>query len=177
MPRGQNERSRKNLKPFKPGQSGNPAGRKTAGATIREHMNAMAEADLTETQLRTIARGKNEPWPRRAAAERILRTLEAGDLADFQTVIAGEKTLAELRDEGVNTELVKKVKPVEHGVEIELFDRAGGDVDRIMDRTEGKPKQTREIKHDVVLRTPDDRAAEATSAGDRLRQLLKPSRN
>ena len=56
--------------PWRSGQSGNPAGRRTAGATIREHVYAMAEQALTEGELRAIARDKAEPWPRRAAAER-----------------------------------------------------------------------------------------------------------
>ena len=33
---------------FKPGQSGNPAGRKSAGATIREWWNVLAEQEQTE---------------------------------------------------------------------------------------------------------------------------------
>ncbi len=134
---------------WKPGQSGNPEGRATAGATIREHLNAFAEQGLSEAQLRKIARGKAEPWPRRAAAERILRTLEAGDLSDFTAVLEGEKTIDQLRDEGVNTVVVKKcnskVRHLKDGSgdaiteierEIELHDRAGHDFDRVMDRTD-----------------------------------------
>src|SRR5690349_11333806 len=90
-----------NLKPFAPGQSGNPAGRKTAGATMREHINALAEQDLTEEDLRRMARDKAQPWARRAAAERVLKTLEAGDIADFAPFLRGEKSLEQLRADGV----------------------------------------------------------------------------
>jgi hypothetical protein len=94
-------------------------------------------------------------WAKRTAAERMIRTLEAGDLADFAPYLAGEKSLAELKAAGVNTEIVKKakvkVRTTENGTEtereIELFDRAGADFDRVLDRTEGKPRQTMEIEN------------------------------
>jgi hypothetical protein len=172
MPRGQHPNSRKNLiPPAKPGEVRNPKGRTTAGASIREYMNAMAEAELTETELRTIARSKVQPWTRRAAAERILRTLETGDVADFLPVVEGKKTLKELRDEGINTEVVKKIKPSEHGVEIELHDRAGADVDRIMDRTDGRPKQTVDVNNTTTITHTDARdqvAALAAAVRERL---------
>lgn len=128
---------------WKPGQSGNPAGRKTAGAYITEHLNSLAHADLSEADLRLIARDQKQPWTRRAAAERILRSLEAGDLADFEDYLEGTKKLPDLRKGGLNTEVVKRarVKVLKDGSverEIELHDRAGGDFDRILDRTEGK---------------------------------------
>jgi hypothetical protein len=144
-----------NLKPFQPGQSGNPAGRKTAGATIREWLNVLAEAKVTERELRTIARDQTVEWSKRTAAERMLRTLEAGDLADFQPYLHGEKSLDELKAAGINTEIVKKckvkIRTLENGTteterEVELFDRAGADFDRVLDRTEGKPRQVMEIE-------------------------------
>src|SRR5687768_8657030 len=79
MPRGTHENSLRNLKPARPGEERSPAGRKTASATIKEHLNALAERNLAAKQLCTIARDDTEAWPRRAAAERILRTLETGD--------------------------------------------------------------------------------------------------
>lgn len=141
-----------NLKPWRPGQSGNPAGRPSAGASIKEYANAMR--DLTEKQLRRVARLKSEPADRRAAAERLLRMLESPDLADFQTLIDGEETIPQLKRRGVPTELIKKFKRrtrnipngegapiIEVEVEIELHDRSGEDFDRVMDRTHGKPLQ------------------------------------
>jgi hypothetical protein len=151
-----------NLKPFPPGRSGNPAGRTTAGAVVKEWLNAFAETKATERELRAIARDPSVEWAKRTAAERMIRTLEAGDLADFQPYLAGEKSLEELRAAGVNTELVKKAKvkvrthddgTTETEREVELFDRAGVDFDRVLDRTEGKPRQVMEIESAGVAPT------------------------
>lgn len=143
---------------FKPGQSGNPQGRTTAGATVREHINQFAEAGLKETELRKIGRDKDATWAKRTAAERMLRTMEAGDLSDFDDFINGEKSLVDLRAAGINTEVVKKIKqrsrkvPAGEGEteeiierEVELHDRAGVDFDRIIDHTAGKPVQAVEM--------------------------------
>lgn len=140
---------------FKPGQSGNPKGRApNAGATLREWINQLAAKDLTEQQLRRTARDPKAPWTKRAAAERVLRTLEHGDLADMQEFLDGEKNLVDLRNMGINTEVIKRSKArrrtctdkagnVEVTVEreLELHDRAGGDFDRVSDRTDGRPTQ------------------------------------
>lgn len=141
---------------FKPRKSGNPKGRPpSAGSTLIEWLNILAGKDFTEAQIRRIARDKRSPWTKRAAAERVLRTLEAGDLADFQPYLEGTKTLEDLRDDGLNTELVKKgkttVRTDKDGTEtqtreIELHDRSGADFDRIADRTEGKPTQRMEME-------------------------------
>jgi len=146
---------------WKRGQSGNPDGRQPAGFTIREYINAFAESGATEVALRKIARDKKQPWTRRAAAERIIRTLEAPDLADFQPYLNGEVDLDALRSMGVNTEAAKKtktktryskdhngeeVKEVER--EVELFDRAGIDFDRVVSETAGKPQQTVDVTSD-----------------------------
>lgn len=139
---------------FQKGESGNPAGRKTAGAYVREWLNVLAEKELSESELRAIARDKAAPWTKRTAAERILRTLEAGDLADMEPVLDGVETLTDLRNRGINTEVVKKMKvktrTTDDGArevdrEIELHDRAGEDFDRILDRTLGKPAQAIDV--------------------------------
>lgn len=144
-------------KPWKPGQSGNAKGRISAGASILEHVNSLAHAKPTEDKLRAIARNKKVDVIRRAAAERLLRLIEAPDMADFEDVADGISSLRSARASGLNTEAIKKVKvrtrtiPVKDGEpeteverEIELFDRAGADFDRIMDRTEGRPVQALE---------------------------------
>lgn len=142
-----NPKSLANLKPAKPGEVRNPKGRKTAGATIREWINSLAEQGLSEAKLRKVARDRKLPWPKRAAAERILRTLEVGDLADMEAVLHGDQTLQDLRGSGVNTEVIKKIKvkvrtdsegnqEVER--ELELYDRAGVDFDRVIETTDGK---------------------------------------
>lgn len=143
---------------WKPGQSGNPGGRPSAGSTIREHINDLATSALDEPSIRAIAKDIKAPWPKRAAANRILRTMEAGDLADFAGLLSGENKLEDLRAMGINTEVVKKFKQKTRVVpsgnnkieevierEIELFDRAGDDFDRIIDRTAGKPTQAVEV--------------------------------
>lgn len=141
-------------KPWKKGQSGNPKGRPTAGATLREWLNIFADQNLTEKALRKIARDPVVPWPKRAAAHRVVRMLESGDLADFSGLLRGENNLEDLRGMGINTEVIKKLKqktrvvPTGDGSseeiierEIELHDRAGLDFDRVFDRTEGRPSQ------------------------------------
>src|SRR5439155_17562829 len=122
-------------------------------------LNSFAETKLNEQELRAIARDKSVEWSKRTAAERMIRTLEAGDLADFQPYLAGEKSLEELRQAGINTELVKKakvkVRTLDDGTteterEVELFDRAGTDFDRVCDRTEGRPRQVVEVESSGV---------------------------
>jgi hypothetical protein len=150
---------------FKPGQCANPLGRKTAGATIREWCNILAEQELTETEIRRIARDVRLPWPKRAAAERILRTLEYGDIGEMEKLLNGEVTLEELKKTGINTEVIKRVKTKRRTLpnnggeeierEIELHDRAGGEFDRICDRTEGKPRQTVDVNQSATISAAD----------------------
>lgn len=156
------------LKPaWKKGQSGNPKGRATAGATIREHLNAMVERGMTEKQVRKIARDPKQQVGRRMAAERLLRTIEFGDIADFAGLLRGENSMEDLRAMGINTEVVKKFKQktrkelvgqgedakVEEVIEreIELHDRAGADFDRVVDHTDGRPTQRAKIEGDINL--------------------------
>jgi hypothetical protein len=63
-----------------------------------------------------------------------------GDLADFQAVIEGTRTLEQLRSAGVNTE-VKRFRVTSRGDrELELHDRAGDDaVDSLMAHTALRP--------------------------------------
>ncbi len=76
-------------------------------------------------------------------------------MADFEEVLEGDSRLSELRKNGINTECVKKIKSKQRMItqgegqppineierEIELHDRSGSELDRIMDRTEGKAMQ------------------------------------
>jgi hypothetical protein len=147
-----------NLIPAKPGEVRNPEGRKTAGAYVKEWINSFTHQELSEKDLRKIARDKAEPWAKRTAAERMLRTLEAPDLADFQDAVDGVSDLKALRKQGLNTEVVKKLKTktrtipsqdgdpvVEVEREIELYDRAGVDFDRVVEKTAGKDPQATDI--------------------------------
>jgi hypothetical protein len=169
---------------FKPGQSGNPMGRPSAGATVREWINGMQHK--TEAELRRVATSPAAPCLKRAAAQILLRALEAGDLADFEPLLDGRQSLRELRDAGVNTEVVKKFKQktrkvaaedgdgVEEVVEreIELHDRAGEAFDRICDRTEGRPRQSVTHAGEVGLRTVEEGEAEAAALLAHLRMRL-----
>jgi hypothetical protein len=132
---------------FQPGTSGNPKGRRNAGATIADWMNALAAKELTEADLRKIHGDPKQPQPRRIAAERLLHSLSP-DMADYEPFLDGTKTLAELKASGVDTSAVKKAKTRVHtddkgGTtvirEIELHDHSGAEFDRICDRTNGKP--------------------------------------
>lgn len=150
------------LKPyhFKPGQSGNPGGRKTAGASIKERINQFVEADLSEYQLREIASDKTRGINERTAANRLITLLERGDIADAEEFLNGEKSLRDLRKEGVHTDTIKKAKVVKKTFkteagenvevetrEIEFHDRSGQEFDRISDRTEGRPVQAVDLSH------------------------------
>ena len=140
---------------WKPGQSGNPSGKpRAAGWSIRERVNQLVEKDLTEKELRQLARNPSSGCTVRMAAERILRAMEFGDLSDFAGLMRGENTLEDLRAMGINTEVIKKIKsktrmvPIGHGKveevverEVELHDRAGAEFDRIVNQTAGNPMQ------------------------------------
>jgi hypothetical protein len=160
-----------NLKSFKPGESGNQKSRgpQTAGASIRQWMNAMS--GYLEAELRHVSQSARFPAAKRAAALQMLRAITSPDMADFAEVLAGEKTLPQARAAGIDTTIVKRfaVRPTAHGTsrELELHDHAGDAIDRIMDRTEGKPKQTTEIMGEggmplaITITTPQTRLAAA----------------
>lgn len=147
-------RGTENLIPAKKGEVRNPAGRKTAGASVKEWMNSFSHRLYDEPKLRRISKDVGAPWAQRAAAIRMLRALECPDLADFEDILSGEKKLSDVRKDGTPTDCIKKVKSKERYIqqgegepikeverEIELHDRSGSELDRIMDRTEGKPMQ------------------------------------
>ncbi len=132
---------------FAPGQSGNPKGTRSAEAIINITINALMDADPGEDCLRRIAKDRTEGIQRRVAARRLLLMLEQADMTDFEPYLEGEANLRELRGNGVNTEVVKKVKTkriitpqgeqmVER--EIELHDRDGKEFDRVLDRVSEK---------------------------------------
>lgn len=146
-------------------KEGNPGGGRpaNAGSSVIEWQNSFATQGLTEKQLRTIARNKEETWNRRTAANQMLRTMEAPDITDFGGVLSGEHQLEDLRAMGVNTEVVKKFKQKTRRVavagggqgeveeiidrEIEFYDRAGENFDRTLNHTNGTPIQT--VRADV----------------------------
>jgi hypothetical protein len=150
---------------FKPGQSGNPSGRPAIGASTREWMNALQDA--TEAELRAIARGKSEPAARRGAAIEILKMITLGDVADFQKLCEGEVTLEELRAAGTDTSVIKRFKPTKRTftnsrggleivetVELELHDRTGESLDRVIGQTDGHPTQRVQVDDAGALPHP-----------------------
>jgi len=75
MTRVMHPNSLKNLQPaWKPGEAGNPAGRRTFGAYVREWLNSMA--DWTEEKLEATASDTAAPVNKRVAAFRLLATLQ-----------------------------------------------------------------------------------------------------
>jgi hypothetical protein len=161
VPSGEHPNSKKNLKPWKPGESGNPKGRTSVGASVREHMNAMAEAQLTFEELKLIATDTRAPITRQAAAQRLMRMAEHPDVAEFQQYLNGALDLEQLQKAGINTSLIKKAKVREHEGEsgrtiereIELYDRSGEEFDRVFDRTEGRPKQAVDVTGSLGMPT------------------------
>jgi hypothetical protein len=104
--------------------------------------------------------------------------------------LRGEASLADLRERGLNTEVVKKAKVTKKVIgatkegddvsiltrELELHDRAGVDFDRIADRTHGKSTQPLDVQGAalplaVQIITPLTRTEPATDAPDPGREL------
>lgn len=127
-----------------PGQSGNPAGRPSYGAAVVEYINELH--DTPEEELERIARDRALPPVKREAAISILtRLADAYDLADFEGLVSKGVTLSQLRDQGVPVRRLKKLtdRTSKSGStrEIELTERGDRAIDRILDRTLGKPGQ------------------------------------
>jgi hypothetical protein len=123
---------------FQAGQSGNPAGRKSAGAQIRDWLTTLADADADE--LRKITKGKG-PVAKQIAAVRLLRARESADLADFEALTQGKATLSELKAAGVDTSVIKKAKATETGLEVELHDRSLAEAAFVVEQTDGRATQ------------------------------------
>ncbi len=117
---------------------------------VARYFNGMSRRKLHHTKLRAIVRNVNLPQLKRAAAERLLRTVDSVSIADFEEYCNGRATLKELGAAGVNVDALRKVKQTTKSDgtvtrEVELFDRAGEELDRIMDRTIGKPAQAVQV--------------------------------
>jgi hypothetical protein len=71
-----------NLKPPLPGEVRNPLGRKTCGASIKEHINLMG--DLSEAEIQAVSDDEAAPIAKRIAANRMLSALAVAD--DFDRI-------------------------------------------------------------------------------------------
>lgn len=122
----------------------------------------LVASEVLEDDLRAIVLDDSQPWAKRAAAGRMIRAVEFGDLADFAALLRGETTLEELKASGVNTEVVKRFRRRARRVRrkgggfdelvyisIELYDRSGADFDRVIHHTDGTPTQCVRVDADV----------------------------
>ncbi len=107
--------------------------------------------------MRKIAFDDDEPIARSTAARQWLET-RGEDIANLEPFLRGESSLKALRASGVNTLMLKKAsikRDAEGGEHITVEVRDGGAaLDRIADRTEGKPTQRLEVAR--APRDPDD---------------------
>lgn len=162
---------------WQPGQSGNPAGRKTAGASIREWYNSMH--GWSEDDLKRCMNDKKEGYSKRKVAEAILN-MGAVDVADYEDLIEGRKTLAQLKAEGVRTNTIKRVKrktKTDGGgseYEIEFRDSVDTVTEAIIGHTDGKAIQRVETTGNLnVNNTPADDVLRAEMDKIR-RELMAP---
>jgi hypothetical protein len=116
-------------RPWKPGQSGNPAGRPSFGLSLREWWNQMQGWD--EDRLKEVREDESRPAVQRIAARQMILAM-TGKSEKF----------------------------------------AGEAIDRIADRTEGKPKQSVDVTHDGSIRTIAEGETEANSLLARLTRSL-----
>lgn len=72
-------RSLANLRPWKPGESGNAAGRTTYGASVREWLNSFADASRSELQ--AVIEDVDAPSAKQAAAAQALKASEGDGVA------------------------------------------------------------------------------------------------
>lgn len=148
--------SLKNLKPpIQKGERRNPKGRPSLGCSVKEWMNAMQ--NYGRKRLVQIAKSDTAPSNKAAAAVAILQSREYPDMADYTPILRG-RSLTKARKMGVDTTLIKKLKPTEWGISIELHDRSGPALDRIINHTDGKPtqtvRQTLDVPQGIQILTP-----------------------
>lgn len=163
---------------FKNGPDPRRGNAPTTGAIVKNYINGFGRRHVRNKTLRSIVKDAGKPELMRLAAQTLLLARRATTLADFEPWIKGAKTLKQLASAGVDISVVKSATIGKDGQrKLELFDDAGENFDRIIEHTDGKPKQTTEVKFDGVLRTPVDRELEAAETEPRLRKILNPVSN
>ena len=138
---------------WKPGESGNPEGRKSAGASIREWLNTIENYPKNEVE--KIAGDESEPVSKRAAARLWLTAIEGhADLADYEAFLAGSKSLKQLRKDGTDTSRLKSAKRAKGKFgdtrSVELRDSGTRELVQLIEQTGGKPKQAIEMDAHVT---------------------------
>lgn len=143
-----------NLAPlFAKGNPGGPGRKPNAGHGAIEWFNSYCY--MTEDKLRGIVSDVTLPMIQRRAAREVMDMMERPDVADFLPVIKGEKTLAELRLEGIRTESVKRLRISDNGkIDLEFHERDITSFQGIIDHTHGKPTQRIETTGSFEISTP-----------------------
>ena len=140
-----------------PNLNGKP---KNVGLTIIENLNTWADRRLVRRDLENIARSNDATFSEVIGAVQALHASEYTDMADFEELCEDGMTLKKLRDLGVNTAAVKKLRVkttsrtthdgetiVETTKEVELHERATESFREIMDRTNGKAIQQMTVEN------------------------------
>ena len=153
---------------WKPGESGNPAGRKSIGASIRDWMTTL---DGTEhAELERLAKSRKEPISKILAAQALLRAATSADVADFDDVIAGKMTLKDAQAKGLPTKAIKRAKAnAAGGVDIELRADQREDLALIIDHTDGKAIQRTQTDAPPML------AVQISVPGLNIAELIPPA--
>jgi hypothetical protein len=144
--------------PPKKGERRNPNGRPSAGAAVKEWWNLMRNWD--EARIRKVAKDASAPISKRQAAIQHLEAIRIPDIADFDGIVSGRQSLTQARNSGCDTTSVKKVKRrtrtddkgTTEEIELELHpSKASEALEKIMDRTDGKPTQTQKITVEQIV--------------------------
>lgn len=148
---------------WRKGESGNPKGRPSIGCTLIEHLNILGAKSLSKKQLLKISRDQDEDYLVVSAANAILALGERVDLADFKDLLSGAMDADELREEGIDTGVLKKIKETTRYVpsgdgeydrevtrEIEGHDRSRAALTLVLEHTNGKPTQTTDLNINVL---------------------------
>ena len=92
-----------------------------------------------------------------------LQRMNSTDMADYEPVVQGKKTLAELREDGVDTSLIRKYKVGPTGVEIGTYDRLRAISEMAKIRRLYEEGTTGKVTVEVVVDALNKEAAQITT--------------